>query len=406
MYSPFFKKCACLLCCTPGAFAFSLYDAAPTVGLPESQSPQYALNVRGGYDTNPGCSTRGRKKGSGYANASLSATYRDVDATDKLSYKARVGATRYFAKTDAYSHRGEEWKSDCMVGVELTHAFSAASRNTIAAQVTYKPEPDYDDGISAHNRRGDCLTWNVRDTYSQAIDSRWSWNVGASYSGTHYEDKSYGRFNDNRQYINGSVGLAYRASDLTTYSTGLSASRRLRQNGLDSTSYNLTFGISHAIDTTSSCNLTVGVQDVAIAGDNRFSPTLSAAYTRKMTEGLSIRFFARFSNENTDSYRGNNLSYKDVYTWRIGADATYRLSPDFSIACGTSMIFSKYGAGQRGLQGENRHCYDAHVSLNYKFTNNVSGDISCRYNAGVYDRKARTDRYDRVETSCGLSYHF
>lgn len=406
MYSPFFKKCAVVFCCTPGAFAFSLYDAAPSIGLPESMPATYRLNLRAGYDTNPGCRTTKDKKGSAYGNASLSTSFRDVDATDQISYKARLGATHYFGDADKNGHHGEKWRSDCMIGATLSHAFSSMSRNTIGAQVTYKPEPDYDDGISAHNRRGDCLTWNLHDTYNQAIDARWSWNVGATYSGTRYEDTGYGHFNDNRQYINGSVGLSYRASDLTTYTTSFTGSRRLRQKGLDSTSYNLSFGIQQAIDATSSFNLTMGVQDAVIAGENRFSPTMSAAYNRKVTEGLSLRAYVRFSNENTDSYRGNGRSYKDVMTWRIGASATYQLSPDVSFVCGGSLLFADYRAGQPGLPGEKRNCYDAHVSVRYKFTNHLTGDISCRYNSGEYDRKARTDRYDRVETSCGLSYSF
>lgn len=406
MYSPFFKKCAVILSCTPGAFAFSLYDAAPAIGLPESEAASYSLNVRAGYDTNPGCRTTKDKKGSAYANASLFTSYKDVDATDQISYRARLGATHYFGDEEKNGHGGQRWKSDCMVGTTIVHAFNAMNRNSISAQVTYKPEPDYDDGISAHNRRGNCLTWNVSDTYRHAIDARWSWNVGATYSGTRYEDSGYGRFNDNRQYISGSVGLAYRASDLTTYTTGLSASRRLRQTGLNSTSYNLTVGIQQAIDATSSFDLTVGVQDAVIAGENRFSPTMSAAYHRRVTEGLSTRLFVRFSNENTDSYRGNGRSYKDVMTWRIGGEAIYKISPDVSFICGGSLLFADYRAGQTGLPGEKRNCYDAHVSLRYKFTNHLVGDVSCRYNAGEYDRKARTDRYDRVETSCGLSYLF
>ena len=406
MYSPFFKKCAVVLSCTPCAFAFSLYDAAPSIGLPESEPVTYSLNLRAGYDTNPHCNTTKGKKGSSYGNASLSTSFKDVDATDQISYRARLGATHYFGDVSKNSRGGEKWRSDCMIGAAVSHAFSAMSRNTISAQVSYKPEPDYDDGISAHNRRGDCLTWELHDTYHQAIDARWSWNVGAAYSGTRYEDTGYGHFNDNRQYINGSVGLSYRASDMTTYTTGLSASRRLRQKGLDSTSYNLSFGIQQAIDATSSYNLTVGVQDAVIAGENRFSPTMSAAYNRKVTEGLSAKIYVRFSNENTDSYRGNGRSYKDALTWRIGTTATYKISPDVSFSCGGSLLFTDYRAGQPGLPGEKRNCYDAHVSLRYQFTNHLSGDISCRYNASVYDRKARTDRYDRVETSCGLSYRF
>lgn len=406
MYSPFFKKCACVLCLTPGAFAFSLYDSAPAIGLPESQSISYSLNLRGGYDTNPGCRTTSDKRGSAYANASLSAGVKNIEAIDKVHFQTRLGATYYFAKDDKLARSGTEWKSDCMASASWTHAFSSMSQNTISAHVTYKPEPDYDDGISAHNRRGDCLTWHLRDVYHQAIDSRWSWNVGAGYSGTRYEDKGYGYYNDDRQYINGSAGLAYRASDITTYTVGVSAARRLRQHGLDSNTYDLTCGLSQAIDTTSSYNITVGIQDTVIAGENRFTPTVSAAYNREVMEGLSLRAFVHFRNENTDSYRGNRLSYKDVLTWRIGMDATYTISPDLSVKCGGTLLFADYRGGQKGLGGENRNCYDAHVSLRYKFTNRLTGDISCRYNAGQYDRKARTDRYDRVETSCGLSYHF
>lgn len=410
MRSPFFKYSALLLCSAPGAFALSLYDAAPAIGLPESQAVRYSFNTRVGYDTNPSCCTNSaHKKGSAYANASLSATYRDVESTDQISYTARLGATYYFTENQrGGSDYGAKWHADCMIGAEWTHAFSSMSRNTLGVKLTYKPEPDYDNGISAHNRRGDCFTWNLHDVYTQAIDARWSWNVGGSYSGTHYDgsERGYGHYNDNRQYISVFGGISYRASALTTYSVNASASRCLRTYGLDSNSYTLTAGVSHAIDTTSSCSFNVGIQDVAIAGDNRISPTFNAAYNRKMTEGLSMRAYVRFSNENTDSYRGSNLSYKDVLTWRIGADATYTISPDFSVCAGASVLFASYRAGQKGLATESRDCYDVHVSLNYKFSNSLSGDISCRYNSGTYDRKARTDSYDRVETSCGLSYHF
>lgn len=407
MRSLYFNRFALLFCGTSAAYGLSLYDMAPAVGLPESQALTYTLTLRAGVDTNPACSSNRTKHTNAFTNASLGAIYRDVEAADKLEIHGRVGATYYFGDRKGVGNgEGKRWASDCNLGGTLTHAFDARSKNVFLFNTTFKPEPDYDNGISAHSRRGDNFTWDLRDTYYHAIDDRWSWNIGANYNGSRYEEKSYFGYNDDRQYIGGSLGLSYRTSDLTSYSLNGSATRRLRQHGLNSTSYSLTLGLNRAIDSVSSFNVSAGAQCVAIGGENRISPTVSAAYNRQVADGLKLRAYVRYSNENVDSYRGSNLSYKDVLSWRMGFAGTYTLTPDVTFSAGSSALFSSYRHGQGKLPGEKRSSYDGHVSMNYKFNNHLSADITCRYNTSHYNRKVRKERYDRIETSCGLHYNF
>lgn len=409
MKSAFLSRFALVCCGTTSAFGLSLYDTAPAIGLPESQAVRYSFTGRVGYDFNPNCSTTGRnKEGSTFVNARLSTSYSDVEAVDKITYNAHAGATYYFNSGNNGRYGNTRWRSDCGLSASMSHAFSAMSQNSISANVSYQPEPEYASGISGHSRRGDCLTWGLHDTYSQAVDSRWSWNVGVNYSGTKYNgDGGTGSgYNDDRQYITGNAGISYRYSGLTSYNVGVSTSRQLRSYGINSNSYGLNVGVSHAIDTFSSCNLTVGVQDTASGGKNFVNPTLRAGYNRKVTEGFSVSSYVSFGNENTDTYRGYGQSYRRDNTWRIGATGTYTLSPDISFNFGGATHFSNYGSGQGNLGKERRMTYDVHAGMNYRLSNQVSCDVQCRYNTSTYDRSKRNDRYDRVETSCGMTYSF
>lgn len=406
MKSSFYKYCVLLTCSTTGAFGLSLYDTAPTIGLPESHAATYNANVRFGYDTNPNTSYGGGRSNKGsstYASAGLSTSFSDIESVDKISYTARAGATYYLSND---SHNSEKWHADCGLSARMTHSFSAQSQNSTSVSLTFRPEPEYDDAYSNQGRRGDCFTWNINDSYSQAIDSRWSWNIGGNYSGTKYTQGSNTEWNDNRQYGGANAGLSYRESDRTSYNLSFSATQRERSYGVNTQSYNSSLGVNHSLTPVSSMNLSLGVQAVAFKSDIQCSPTLSAGYNRRVTEGLSINSYAHFSNENTDSYRGYGSSYKAVYTWRLGARCTYVLTPVVSYNFGASLYTSQYKSGQNGLSGEDRLTYDFTIGMNYKFSEKVSGNIQATFNRSTYDRKSGKYSYNRMNSSCGLTYSF
>lgn len=402
MKSPFYKYGVLLFCSTAGAYGLSLYDTAPSIGLPESHAIRNSVNWRIGYDTNSNTSYN-RKKGSSYTNAGLSSSYSDIESVNKISYSAHAGATYYF---DSDDHGGQKWHADCGLSARMSHSFSAQSQSNTSVSLTYRPEPEYDDSYSNHGRRGDCFTWNVHETYSQAIDSRWSWNIGGNYSGTKYTEGSATGWNDNRQYIGVNTGLSYRESDRTSYNVSFSTREELRTYGVNTHSYNTSFGLNHSLTPVSSLNASLGIQAKKFKSDITCSPTLSGGYNRKVAEGLNVNFYTHFSNENTDSYRGYGSSYKNVYTWRNGIRCTYVLTPVVSYNFGTSLYNSHYSGGQNGLANEDKITYDFTAGMTYKFTDTLSGDIRLHFSHSDYDRKRGKYKYNRLNTSAGLSYSF
>lgn len=407
MKSSFYKFLMLSAVSTSAVYGLSLYESAPVIGLPESQAMKMTANVRYGYDTNPNARTSGGSKGSSYVNAGLSSSYADVESTDQISYSGRLGAT-YYVQTNS----NMKWRSDCSLSANMSHAFSAQSRFTGTASLTFTPEPEYDNGLSSQGNRGDTFTWNLNGSYREVIDSRWSWNFGGGYSGTMYTggyEKGYGnRYDDDRQYLSLNSGLSYRQSDLTSYSMNFSARDELRAYGQDSASYNLNVGVNESLTPESSCNLNVGVQLKNVGSFNRFSPTVNAGYNRKMAEGLSMRAYVNFHNENIDTYRGENRNFRDVFTLRAGVSMTYTLTPDVSFTGDISGMQAKYGSGQNGLSGEDRLSYTAHLSMNYRFSEKLSGDIGLTYDTMKTTKSsgAADYDYDRISLSTGLHYSF
>lgn len=405
----FSKLGALFMCAAANSYALSLYEMAPAIGLPESHVAKYHTSVRYGYDTNVRGQNGRNKSGSSYVNAGLGGSYSDFESIDKISYNAHLGAT-YYLQSRGYGAR-EKWRADSSLSGTFSHAFSAMSRYNANLSLSYRPEPEYSNGISSQGRTGDCFTWNFNNSYNEAIDSRWSWNINGGYSGTKYSSsgmKKTHSWNDNREYITASAGLSYRESDLTSYTLSFSGRDELRSYGENSTSYTASLGYNRSLTPTSSMHVTGGVQCKIMDGDQQFSPTFSAGYNRTVTEGLSVRTYTHFSNENIDSYRGAGRNYKNVYTWRTGIGGSYRFTPDVSFNFDASyMNTTSTGSTNHSLPSEKRNSYRLSTGMSYVFTEHLTGNINVNYamyeNGKTYGKNSS---YDRIDVSTGFSYSF
>lgn len=400
---------ALFVCAAANSYALSLYETAPSIGLPESHVARYHASVRYGYDTNVRGQSNSRKGGSSYVNAGIGGSYSDYESVDKISYNANLGAT-YYLSSNSYGARAR-WRGDSTFSGSFSHAFSAMSRYNANLSVTYRPEPEYSSGISSQGRTGDCFTWNFNNTYSEAIDSRWSWNLNGGYSGTHYSNSGMQKthsWNDDRDYVNASAGLSYRESDMVSYVLSFSGRDELRSYGENSVSYTATLGYNRSLTPYSSMNVTGGVQCKVMDGDQQFSPTFTAGYSRTVMEGLTMRLYTNFSNENIDSYRGYGRNYKNVYTWRTGVRGSYRLTPDvsFHFAC-SYMNTTSTGSTNHSLPTEKRNSYQLNGGMSYVFAEHLTGNINVgfsRYENGK--TYGRNNSYDRLDVSTGISYSF
>lgn len=382
------------------ASAISLYDTAPSVGLPESHAAKYNVYGRLGYDTNMNATSSGNEEDSMYVNAGVGASFADYESVDKISYRFNLGATRYLSSSTS---GGKTMYADCGLSASIVHAFSSRSTYSASLNLTYSPEPDYASGISASRRQGDCLNWSFSNSYNQSIDSRWSWNVNAGYSGNIYSETEYQ--DDDRQYVNVGAGLSYRASELLSYNTNLSYRYDMRDTGYDSNNLTWTVGFSRALDPVSSCSGSIGLQTKQVHNDTILTPNLNLGYNRKVTEGLSVNTYLTLSNENVDTYRGVGANYLSDVTWRLGANCSYALSPDVSFTFGVSLMRSTYSEGTGRLEDETNTTITPSIGMHYRFSEKLTGTINYQYTWYDTDRKG-SDGYTRHNISTGLQYTF
>lgn len=371
--------------------------------MPLSQNARYFVSMRGGFDTNPQGTTDKKEKKSGcFVNAALSSTFADMESTDRLRYTARLGGTRYLGTSSA----GRRYFGDCSVDASMVHAFSAMSRYSGSLHVSYMPEPGYDNGYSSAGMQGDTFSWNFDNVYSEAIDARWSWNVGFNLSGTQYEKNTYS--NDDRQYYSVSAGLNYRESDRLTYISSVSYRDEARSHGMESQSAFCSAGAQYALDSVSSATVSVGAQCKMMDGRSTMNPTLDLGYRRRVSDGLSMNAYIKYSDENVDNYNSSsNSSYRSCATWRAGAYGAYTLSPDVSFVFQMQVMETLYRkpTGPK-LRSASRYTVKPTLSMNYNFTPSVSGTLSAEYTYYHYERGGKASMYTRWQYSAGISYNF
>lgn len=397
-----YLKSLCLLALAAGkGFALSLYDTAPTIGLPESHAVRYSVSGSVGYDDNVN-SQKTDKTSSLLLSASLGATYADFESAEKVSYSANLGATYYLKSANS---SGQKLFSNNSVSATWSHKLNDMMDNSVSLSVRYTPEPDYANGISAARRQGDCFNWSVSDSFSRAMDARWSWSANASYSGNIYTNSTYQV--DNRQYVNTGMSLSLRPGDLTSYSLSMSYRYDLRDYGYNSNNLSLTLGVNRSIDAFSSANLSVGIQQKLIHGKQIWSPNVRAGYNRRVAEGLSVNSYLSLDNENIDTYRGVGLNYLSNPTWRVGANLSYSWHPELSFTMGCSLLQSNYSRGERGLGNSSRTTVTPTLGVSFKFTDRLSGHVNYNCTISTSSNNGGGEyRYVRNHVTVGTSYSF
>lgn len=392
------------LCATVGG-AYSLYDTAPMVGLPESYNIKYSASVRVGYDSNVDWSYRNEDE-SPYVNASVSARYADMESVNKLSYDVKLGVTQYTGIDDNSS--AAETRGDCQVSAGVVHAFDAVNTLSSSLYATYSPQPDYADGYSPAYCMGDMLSLSQVNVYSYALDSRWSLSGTLAFRMISYSESVEQA--DDRYYIEAGVGTRYKESSIMTYKADFSYTRELRKEGLDSDRYVVTVGFQRSLDPFSSLGADIGAAARVYAQDTIYSPCCKISYKRKLSEGLNARVFASYADENAGSYMsygGGGQTYLKNETIRFGARISYILSPDVTYSFGAAYILTDRSDATRGGRSYSCDRYEISAGLDYAFTRQLRGSVSVSYSdlSREYDG-ASEESTDRWNVSTGITYSF
>lgn len=401
MKSYFYKS---LLVCAASATvggAYSLYDSAPMVGLPESHNIKYRASIGVGYDSNVNWSEND-EDASPYVKASVSALYADMESVNKLRYNVRLGLTHYTG-LDSNSWTAET-RGDCGLDVDLVHALDSANTLSSSLRATYSPQPNYADGYSPAYSIGDMLTVSQSNVYSHALDSRWSLNGSVSFQMIRYMEEV--EQNDDRYYISGGVGAQYRESSIMTYKVNLSYSRELRSKGLDSDRYVSTVGFQRALDPFSSCGADVGVAVRVYSVETVVSPCANFSYRRKLSEGLNARVYLAYADENTGSYTSSQTYLKNR-TLRFGSNFDYVLSPDVTYTFGAVYLVTNRSDATRGARDCDCDRYEISAGIDYAFTQQLRGQVKVSYSvlSQQYEGVSKMSP-KRWDVSTGFTYNF
>lgn len=402
MKSTVFKALALSGLLAVSSNGFSLYDAAPPIGLPESHAMKYGVYAKVGYDSNLNNSTNSNREDGGYVKYGVTASYADYEAATKKNFTARIGGQLYNKNAMGTDERNF---SDISLSGTISHAFSAGSQYVLDVDLDYSPEPDYSNGISSANTQGNCLNWSLSNAYSRMIDCRWSWTAHVSYNGNIYTDSEYEQ--DDRTYIAGGLSLNLRETSRTTYGLNTTVRHEDRSEGFDSDSWFTNLSVAHSLSPTDSLTLQLGVQAKFIDGDSNLYPTLDFSYRRVLTRGLSATAYVRYSNENVDTFdRRNDVNYLSDDTWRLGFNVEYAYTPTVTFYGGAALIRSEYSKARNGAPDYDRMTSNLSLGMRYKFTKTLTGTLSYKYTYGDPGSVSSVDHYDRHVISTGVSYSF
>ncbi len=396
MKSSFLRALLLAGVCTPASYAFSLYDTAPPIGLPESHAVRYSAYINAGYDDNLNSSSTNKRDGV-FSQFGVRAAYSDQEAATKISYDVNLGA-RLYDKVAEGTDR--QLFSESYLSASLSHSFSAASVYTTSLRVSCSTEPNFASSISAAYQQGEYLSWVWRHAYSRAIDARWSWTVDAAYTGSAYTRASYQE--DDRQYLTGGLTLSYRYSTLTTYSVSSTFRHDMRRVGENSDNVYLNLGVQHSLSPISSLYATVGVQCKFVGDNTDLYPNLRFGYRRSIVEGLSANMYFSLDNENIDTGTSLRSMYLSNQAIRTGLRLEYALTRRVSVYGDTSVLFREYSKHTAGFADRNDTTYVVAAGMLYKFTEHLNGRLDYRHTTS----DQVWGDYERNKITAGLEYTF
>ncbi len=389
---------ALLLACAsaPAAFAFNLYDTAPSVGMPESYAIRYNSYVTVGYDDNIN-SRPTDQEGSTFSQFGVGAAYSDQESVTAIAYNVSLGGRLYNDEAESSSRQGF---FDCSATASLTHSFSAESAYTTSVNLSFSPDLNIADSISSSYTQGEVFRWAWNHAYSQAIDSRWSWTASAAYNGNVHENNSYRQ--DDRHFLTGGLTLAYRYSPLTTYNISSTYRHDFRREGENSQNIYFNLGLTHSLTPISSVYATVGVQLKSVAGHDDLYPNLRAGYRREIGEGLSANIYFSMDNENVDSGYSSDSMYLSDVSLRAGANLVYTMTHKVSFHADVSVLNNQYSEHTGGRADKEETTWVLAAGMRYKFTERLTGLIDYQFTSSEQD----WGDYHRNKVSTGVTYTF
>ena len=175
----------------------------------------------------------------------------------------------------------------------------------------------------------------------------------------------------------------------------------------------MTIGAEHRLSPNTIGRAQVGAQfRDADDGESATSPYLEANLISRVNSQFLVRGFVRYSIEDFDTVQTDGITtieYDERLTLRIGASASYDLSPKLQIFSGVDYIPTSFQSG-RLIQGPgpasdaDEDVLNAYIGFALKITETI--EANCSYNYTQSDSNLIGRDYDRSRISLGFSAMF
>ncbi|MBK1832969.1 outer membrane beta-barrel protein [Roseibacillus ishigakijimensis] len=384
--------------------AQGLYSIAPNDDEASESLPlTYVVGASVGYDDNPTPYFSNGDEESFYVSAFAQANWTSVTPQTTWDIYARVGVRHYFENFD--SNDADETNGDVRVGVNFTHRFSERLRFSSRNFLAFEQEPDYDYGFGNDRRVGDYFRYSSENSVGYRWTERLGTQTGVNFSGVTYsdiDDSDYTRVTFRHDF-------RYRVSPATVVTAGYRYGFTDSDGSGDTDSHYIVGGVEHRISPESGIVFRAGAQIVdPDNGDSHTKPFFEGTLRTRLTSQLSSQVFVRYSSENWNrSFSdgdGIRHSFEESQTLRIGAKATYALSPQVSLFGGVNYILTDYEDIIRGTGEGDEGLLNLNAGVSYQMTDNLYLTGSYNFTDAYSDFEGR--EYDRNRFQLGVQATF
>ncbi len=320
---------------------------------------------------------------------------------------AEVGMMYYFDKPSGL----DDESINSRISLDIFHDVSERITLTTRNFVSYELEPNYSYGYASSRQNEEHLYWSTDNSIDYNWTARFSTRTGIHYYGTEYDESD----DLNRQSISLYNQFRYRISPQTrataTYRYTDTEGEGAASN---STNHFITVGAEHRLSPNTIGRAQVGVQirDVE-GGENSANPYVEASLISRVNSQFLVRGFVRYSVEDFDTVQRigfSTIEYDERLTMRLGASASYDISPKLQLFGGLDYIPTSFESG-RVVSGPpisvgtaDEDVLNAYIGFALRITETI--EASCSYNYTDSDSDLTGRDYDRGRISIGVNAVF
>ena len=352
-----------------------------------------------------------------YVSGFVQANFVSKTPQTTIDVWGRVGATYYLdpiKRTGLFGAQEEEdFYPQFRGGVNFVHRVNESLRLRSRNHFTYEQEPDYNYGLATDRRQGNYLRYSSDNSIGYRWTERLGTNTGYRWSGVTFDDVDRSDYVRHLFYNQ----FRYRTAPATVWTASYRYQHQDNDSTSDSNSHYFLAGAEHQVSPTTVVVLRGGVQIQEIdGGSSNSAPYVEATLKTRLTEAADLRAFVRYGLEDRNRIISTHDCqqfpvigrYEERATFRVGAQGSYKVSPDLTLFGGGNLILFNYDGEIGGNPAAPGSMDETIINLNgggmYRLFDDVYITGSLNYTHSASDADIRD--YKRTRLQFGIQSSF